>query len=189
MKIKHKVQRKLNPTFQAELKLCSLCGPTTWWQRVVCAGSGDGPWHWFSGAHLRGQRRGGRQRLWPPAGGAVLLPETRRWWERCQWGRWVLWLWGWASRPPSLQRPPQKSPQAPGSLPLLSEPCIHSACVRASFGFFFFISDCCAQDCESEKPLRSRHRCKRTRVYLQAQACVQVHPDTTEQGLGPRSGF
>ena len=52
-----------------------------------------------------------------------------------------------------------------------------------------FISDCCAQDCESEKPLRSRHRCKRTRVYLQAQACVQVHPDTTEQGLGPRSGF
>ena len=25
---------------------------------------------------LRGQRRGGRQHLWPPVGGAVLLPET-----------------------------------------------------------------------------------------------------------------
>ena len=24
---------------------------------------------------------------------------------------------------------------------------------------------CCAQDCESEKPPRSRHRCKRTRVF------------------------
>ena len=44
MKIKHKVQRKLDPTFQAELKLCSLCGLTTWWQRVVCVGSGDGMW-------------------------------------------------------------------------------------------------------------------------------------------------
>ena len=67
---------------------------------------------------------------------------------------------------------------------------LRSLCLRPSFFWFcFFISDCCAQDCESEKPLRSRHRCKRTRVYLQAQACVQVHPDTTEQGLGPRSGF
>ena len=52
MKVKHKVQRKLDPTFQAELKLCNLCGLTPWWQRVVCAGSGDWPWRWLSGAHL-----------------------------------------------------------------------------------------------------------------------------------------
>ena len=39
--------------------------------------------------------------------------------------------------PPSLQGPPQQSPQAPGSLPLLSESCVHSTCVRASFGFVF----------------------------------------------------
>ena len=103
MKIKHKVQRKLNPTFQAELKLCSLCGPTTWWQRVVCAGSGDGPWRWFSGAHLRGQRRGGRQRLWPPAGGAVLLPETRRWWAGCS-----------APAPEDPETPPISHPSGPG---------------------------------------------------------------------------
>ena len=39
--------------------------------------------------------------------------------------------------PPSLLGPPQKSPQAPGSPPLLSEPYVHSTCVRASFGFVF----------------------------------------------------
>ena len=31
------------------------------------------PWE----LHLRGQRRGGHQRLWAPADSAVLLPETR----------------------------------------------------------------------------------------------------------------
>ena len=38
MTIKEKVQRKLDHTFQIELNLYSLCGPTPWWQRVVCAG-------------------------------------------------------------------------------------------------------------------------------------------------------
>ena len=82
MKIKHKVQRKLDHTFQAELKLCSLCGLTTWWKRVVCVGSGDGMWCRLSGAHLPGictfwdQRLGGRQYLWAPAGGTVLLPDS-----------------------------------------------------------------------------------------------------------------
>ena len=55
MKIKHKIQRKLDPSFQAALKLCSLLGLTTWWQRMVCVGSGDGPWCWLSGAHLPGR--------------------------------------------------------------------------------------------------------------------------------------
>ena len=39
--------------------------------------------------------------------------------------------------PPSLLGPPQKSPEAPGSPLLLSEPCVHSTCVRASFVFVF----------------------------------------------------
>ena len=38
---------------------------------------------------------------------------------------------------PSLHGPPQKSPQAPGSPPILSEPSVYSTCVRASFGFVF----------------------------------------------------
>ena len=39
--------------------------------------------------------------------------------------------------PPSQLAPPQESTQAPGSPLLLSEPCVHSTCVRASFGFVF----------------------------------------------------
>ena len=79
MKKEHKLQRNLDSTFEAELKLCSLSGLTTWWHQMVCVGSGHGPWPWLSGAHLPGsctcggQRRGGRQRLWAPEGGAVLL--------------------------------------------------------------------------------------------------------------------
>ena len=91
--------------------------------------------------------------------------------------------------PPSLQGPPQKSPQAPGSPPLLSEPCFHSARVRASFGFVFLISDCCAQDCESEKPPRSRYRCKHTRDYLQTRSFVQVYLTQRSRELDPEVGF
>ena len=39
--------------------------------------------------------------------------------------------------PPSMHGLPQKSSQAPGSPPILSEPCVYSTCVRASFGFVF----------------------------------------------------
>ena len=86
MKIKHKVQRKLDPTFQAELKLCSLCGPTTWWQWVVCAGSRDGPWRWFLGAHLPGRCNCGvRGRVGVSASGlqwAALCCSLRlSWWR------------------------------------------------------------------------------------------------------------
>ena len=60
---------------------------------------------------------------------------------------------------------------------------------RSFFWFSFFISDCCAQDCESEKPPRSRHRCKHTRVYLQARAWVQVYPTQRSRDLDPEVGF
>ena len=43
---------------------------------------------------------------------------------------------------PQSAGPPQKITQAPESLLILSEPCFHSARVRAPFGFVFFISDC-----------------------------------------------
>lgn len=46
-----------------------------------------------------------------------------------------------------------------------------------------------AQDSESEKPLRSRHRCKHTRVDLQTRACVQVHPTQLSRDLDPEVGF
>ena len=142
MKKEHKVQRNLDPTFQAELKLCSHCGPTTWWQRMLCVGSGDGPWRWLSGAHLPGrctcggQRRGGGQRLWAQW---AVLP--------CSWDLALIGgmrvgslgplALGQSIPHPSLLGPPQKSGQAPRSPRLLSEPCVHSTCVRASFGFVF----------------------------------------------------
>ena len=92
--------------------------------------------------------------------------------------------------PPSLLGPPQKSPEAPGSPPLLSEPGVHSTCVRASFVcLVFFISECCAQDCESEKSPRSQHQCKHTRVYLQARTCVQVYPTERSRDLDPEVAF
>ena len=43
---------------------------------------------------------------------------------------------------------------------------------------------CRAQDREPEKPPRSRHRCKPTRVYLQAGAWVQAHGTRRGRALG-----
>ena len=45
----------------------------------------------------------------------------------------------------------------------------------------------CAQDCKSEKPPRSRHRCKHTRVYLQARAWVQIYPTLRSRDLDPET--
>ncbi|XP_048962685.1 uncharacterized protein LOC118353533 isoform X17 [Canis lupus dingo] len=47
--------------------------------------------------------------------------------------------------------------------------------------------DCCAQDCESEKPWRSPHRSKHTRVYLQARACVQVYLTVRSRDFDPET--
>ena len=62
------------------------------------------------------------------------------------------------------------------------------------FWFSFFISGCCAQDCESlnlrnHKSPRSQHQCKHMRVYLQARACVQVYPTQWSGDLDPVVGF
>ena len=143
MTIKHKVQRKLYPTFQAELNLCILCGPTNWWQWVVCAGSGDGLWRWLSGAHLCGRCTCGVR------GGVGISTSGLQWAAQCcslrppligrmRVGSLGPLALGLSILPPSLHGPPQKSSQAPGSPPILSEPCIYSTCVWASFGFVFF---------------------------------------------------
>ena len=67
---------------------------------------------------------------------------------------------------------------------------LRSLYLRPSFIWFsFFISDCCAQDCESEKSPRSQHQNKHMRVYLQARACVQVYPTQWSGDLDPEVGF
>ena len=45
----------------------------------------------------------------------------------------------------------------------------------------------CAQDCKYEKPPRSQHRCKHTRVYLQAPAWVQIYPTLRSRDLDPET--
>ena len=65
-----------------------------------------------------------------------------------------------------------------------------SLCLCLSFFWFcVFISECCTQDCKSESPPRSRHPCKHTRVYLQAQVCVQVYPTQRSRDLDPEVSF
>ena len=138
--------------------------------------------------HLWGQRWGGHQHLWPPVGGAVLLPETP------PDGRDAGGVSGssgsgaehpapqsaWASTEESLS--PRVSTNSLRTLRLLY--------LRPSFFWFcFFISECCAQDCESKKPRRSRHWFKHTCVYLEARACVQVYPTEWSRDLDPEAGF
>ena len=181
MKIKHKVQRKLDPTFQAELKLCSLCGPTTWWQRMVCAGSRDGSWCWFSGAHLCGRCNCGvRGRVgvstsglqWAALCCSLSLPADGR---DAGGDAGSSGAGAEHPTPPICRGLDRRAANPPGLCCFSQNPAFTLPVSELLLVLFFFISDCCAQDCESEKPLRSRHRCKHTRVYLQARASVQVH--------------
>ena len=147
MKIKHKVKRKLDPTFQAELKLCSLCGPTLGGNEWSVRGLGIGPGadcqvHICLGDASEGQSWCGRQRVWPQQAALCcsLTPGPI--------GRDAGGVSGssgsGAEHPaPCLQGPPQKSPQASGSPQLLSESCVHSTCLRASFGFLFYLRLLC----------------------------------------------
>ena len=48
---------------------------------------------------------------------------------------------------------------------------------------------CFAKDCESEKPLRRRHRCKDTRVDFKTRAWFQVYPTEWSRDLDPKEGF
>ena len=81
--------------------------------------------------HLRGQGWGGLQRLWPPAGGAVVLPEIGAVWRDLREGTGSS---GSGAKHPTPQSasPPQRSPQVH-----LSEPCFPFARVRNAFGFVF----------------------------------------------------
>ena len=187
MQKEHKLQRNLDSTFEAELKPCSLSGLTTWWQQMVCVGSGHGrralivrctsAWE----LHLWGQKRGGRQRLWAPAGGAVLMGGMRV-------GSLCPLALGLSILPPSQLAPPQESSQAPGSPLLLSEPCVHSTCVRASFGFVFFLRLLCPRlrirETTEKLTLMQTHE----GLFTNSSLCPCI-PDTVEQGLGTQGGF
>ena len=90
--------------------------------------------------------------------------------------------------PPSLQAHHRRAAKPPGLCCSSQNP----AFTLLSSEFLlvlFFISVCCAQDCEFKKPLRSRHECKHMRVYLQDQARVQVYPTQQSRDLDLEVGF
>ena len=193
MKKEHKVQRNLNPTFQAELKICSLCGLTTWWQRMVCVGSGDGPWRWLSGAHLPGrctcggQRRGGRQRLW--AQWAVLC---------CSWDSALIGgmrvgslgplALGQSIPPPVCWGLHRRAAKSPGLRRFSQNPAFTLPASELLLVLFLYLRLLCPR--------------LRIRETIEKPTAMQTHeglftslslfpsiPDRAEQGLGPGGGF
>ena len=162
---------------------------------MVCAGSGDGLWHWLAGAHLCGRCTCGIR------GGVGISTSSLQWAAQCC-----------SLRPPPPDRPDaggvcgssgsgaeHSAPQSAwASTEELPSPWVSADSLRtlrllylrpSFFWLCFFISECCAQDCESEKPPRSRHWCKHMRVYLQARACVQVYRTEWSRDLDPEVGF
>ena len=85
---------------------------------------------------------------------------------------------------PRLQGPPQKSPQAPGSPPLLSESCVHSTCVRASFGFLF-LSLTVVPKFANPRNLREADTDANTRGFIYHLELVSKCTQHAEHGLGP----
>ena len=132
--------------------------------------------------HLRGQGWGGLQRLWPPAGGAVVLPEIGAVWRDL--GGDTGSSGSGAKHPtPQSASPPQKSPQAH-----LSEPCFHFARVRNAFGFVF-LSQTVVPKIVNLKNHGEAHTEANTRGFIYKLELVSKYTDNAEQGLRSRGEF
>ena len=83
--------------------------------------------------------------------------------------------------PPSLQGSPQKIPQVPGSPPLLSESCVHSTGVRASFGFLF-LSQTVVPKIANPRTLREANSDANTRGFIYHLELVSKY--TRQSGAG-----
>ena len=162
MKKEHKLQRNLDSTFEAELKICSLSGLTTWCSEWSVWGLGMGlgadcQVHICLGVAPVGVRGG----VGVSASGlqqAVLCCSLRPGPDGQDAGG-VSGSSGSGAEHPAPQSAGASTEELPS--PRVSAASLRTLCslyLRPSFFWFcFFISDCCAQDCESEKPPRSRH--------------------------------
>ena len=162
MKKEHKLQRNLDSTFEAELKLCSLSGLITWCSEWSVWGLGMGlgadcQVHICLGVAPVGVRDG----VGVSASGlqqAVLCCSLRPGPDGQDAGG-VSGSSGSGAEHPAPQSAGASTEELPS--PRVSAASLRTLCslyLRPSFFWFcFFISDCCAQDCESEKPPRSRH--------------------------------
>ena len=165
MTIKHKVQRNLDPTFQAELNLASYVvrqhGGSEWSVQGLGMGSGvDYQVHICVVDAPAGSEPGWASAPLASSGQRCAAPSDLA----LMGGMWVGTLGsvalGLSILLPSLHGPPQKSPQVPDLRRFSQNPAFTLHAPELLLVLFFFISDCCAQDCESEKPPRSRFRCK-----------------------------
>ena len=138
--------------------------------------------------HLRGLRRGGRQRVWPPAGGAVLLPETRSRWAGCGWGLWVLWLWGRASPTPVCWGLHRRAPKPPGLRRFSQNPVFTLPASELLLVLFFYLRLLCPRlriRETSEKPTEMQTH----EGLLTSSSLCPIIPDRAEQRVGPRGRF
>ena len=188
MKLEQKLQRN-RPYFPGRAEALKPLWSNNWWHRMVCVGSGDGPWRWMSGAHLPGsctcggQRRGGRQCLWAPGGGAVQLPESWIWWAGCRWGRWVLWLWGWASRPPVCWGLHRRAPKPPGLRYFSQNPVFTlPASELLLFVCFFFLSQTVVPKIANLRNHREANTNANTRGFIYKLELVSKY--TRQSGAG-----
>ena len=142
---------------------------------------------------LWGQRLGGRQRLWPPVGGAVLLPETL-----LMGGMWVGTLsplaLGLSIPPPPPTPPPickglHKRPANTLSLHCFSQnPAFTLPASELLLVLFFFLRLFCPrlrirETTEKPTPMQAHEG-----LFTSSSLCPST-PDIAEQGLGPRGGF
>ena len=188
MIIKHKVQRKLDPTFQAALRICILCGPTTLWQRVVCAGSGDGPWRWLSGAHLPGDAPAGSGAGWSSAplassGWRCAAPWDLALFGVMQVGTLGPLVLGLSIPPPSLQALHRRGPKRISQNPAFTLPA--SELLLVLFSYLRLLCPRLRIWESMEKPTTMQTH---EGLFTNSSFCPSM-PDTEEQGLGPRVGF
>ena len=194
MKIKHKGQRNQGLTFQAELKLFSLCGPTSWCQQVICASSGDGLWHRLSGGQLPGRCTCGfRCSVGVSSCGlqrAVLCCSLTFSADGCDVGGDTLSSHSLAekSHPPVCRNLHRRAPKPQGLHRFSQNPVITLPASVLLLVLCFYLR-LLYPGLRIEKPPRSRHACKHMRDYLQARACVQVYPTLQSRDLDLGVGF
>ena len=187
MTIKHKVQRKLDHTFQVELNLYSLCGPTPWWQRVVCAGLvfGDGAdchVHICLGDAPAGSEAGWASALLASSGQCCAAPWDSALMGGMRVGTLGPLALGLSIPSPSLQALHRRAPKLISQNSAFTLPMSKLLLV-----LFFYLRLLCPRLWIWEitkKPTPMPHE----GLFTSSSLCPSI-PNTAEQGLGPWGGF
>ena len=194
MKKEHKLQRNLDSTFEAELKICSLSGLTTWCSEWSVWGLGMGlgadcQVHICLGVAPVGVR-GGVGVIASGLQQAVLCCSLRPGPDGQDAGG-VSGSSGSGAEHPAPQSAGASTEELPSPrVSAASLRTLRSLCLRPSFFWFcfFYLRLLCPrlrirETTEKPTPMQT-HQGLFTSSSLRPST-----PDTTEQGLGPRSGF